>query len=58
MNWYISACVTRFNMEANMTAGATLTDFVKTSEAEIMDKIYPALLETFGIISLGYLAGK
>ena len=46
-------------MEANMTAGAILTDFVnKSTEAEIMDKMYPALLQTFGIISLGYLAGK
>ena len=45
-------------MEANMTAGAVLSDFVKSSEAEIMDKIYPALIETFGIISLGYMAGK
>ena len=46
-------------MEANMTAGALLTDFVnKGNEAEIMDQMYPALLQTFGIISLGYLAGK
>lgn len=30
----------------------------KDDNAVPMDKVYPALLESFGIIFLGYLAGK
>ena len=48
-------------MEANITSGVHLTPTYGELEDDPsmpMDQIYPALLESFGIILLGYLAGK
>ena len=45
-----------------MHPGAILTKYVKSGETEDnpvpMDQVYPALVECFAIIFLGYLAGK
>ena len=48
-------------MEANITSGVHLTPTygeLVDDPSMPMDQIYPALLESFGIILLGYLAGK
>ena len=44
-----------------MTSGVLLTPTygeLENDPSMPMDQIYPALLESFGIILLGYLAGK
>ena len=45
-----------------MSSGVLLTplqnDLFQDEPTAPMDQIYPALLESFGIILLGYLAGK
>ena len=48
-------------MEANITSGVHLAPTygeLVDDPSMPMDQIYPALLESFGIILLGYLAGK
>ena len=38
---------------------STVTDAEPTSQSSVgVENIYPALVECFGIISLGYLAGR
>ena len=57
-NKFLRLNVKKTNMELDQI-NATSTDSEPSAQSSVgMENIYPALVECFGIIALGYLAGR